>query len=284
MLLEPATGTKVHSLRPLHVVLGVPDLAKPRLTILEKIARDVEHLLKDKLAVGVRVGGVSRALSFGLSAVLDGRLVVAVPGDRLAPDLSVVVDFLHENTSNVGLELFKHENLFEVPWVLHLDLIGDRVRIVDTNGILADIIRFVVAVVDDLNIGPQVSHRLVHLLLLVSVPVGPVPLRVAEGPLSAGEHVPAAPELSDHYELVKVEVGAVIGVSKVEPDLGTQVSLRHVPSGVFFSEFRHNLRHNLFSALVSTAIVPVASNYVGGNVCRPGVLANDLTIFEPYRR
>ena len=98
------------------------------------------------------------------------------------------------------------------------------------------------------------------------MPVGPVPLRVAEGPLAAGEHVRAAPELSDHYEIVEVKVGGVPGVSNVDPDLGAQVSLRHVPSGVFFSEFRHNLRHNAFSALAITAIVPARFHYVRGNV------------------
>jgi len=138
MLLGPDTYIKVHSLLPLHVVLGVPDLANPRLTILVHLPPEVELLLKDKIAEGVRVDGGSRLIhdvdfSFGLrlGAVLDGRLVVAVPGERLAPDLSVVVDFLHEDTSSVGLEYLEHESLLEVPWVLHLDLIGDRVRIVD---------------------------------------------------------------------------------------------------------------------------------------------------------
>ena len=72
---------------------------------------------------------VALSLGLRLGALLVGRLVVAVPGEGLAPVLSVVVYFLHEEY--VLAIFFVHERLLEVPRVLHLDLIHDGVRIVN---------------------------------------------------------------------------------------------------------------------------------------------------------
>ena len=86
-----------------------------------------------------------------------------------------------------------------------------------------------------------------------------------EGPFAAGEHLLAAPELSDHYKLVEVEVGRVLGVFSVDPYLGTQVSLRYVPSEVFIKEIRLNLRLDVCGALGTTTLFPLVAANIAVN-------------------
>ena len=86
-----------------------------------------------------------------------------------------------------------------------------------------------------------------------------------EGPFAAGKHFLAAPELSDHYELVEVEVGRVIGVSSVDPYLGAQVSLRYVPSEVFIKEIRLDLRLDVCGTLGTTTLFPVSAANIAFN-------------------
>ena len=167
MFWVPCATDKIHDLYPIPVILGVSDRDLPGLSGIAILFK-VDLLIKGESAFWMFVAGLrSRTL-----ARIYGHLVCAVPVEILAPGFSVIEHCLdHIDDLFALLEL---ENLFEVPWVLHLDLIGDRVRIVDEYAVLADIFRWVVTRVRDHNIERRVLHSFVMLALLVSVPIGPV--------------------------------------------------------------------------------------------------------------
>ena len=98
-----------------------------------------------------------------------------------------------------------------------------------------------------------------------------------------GEHLSVAPELGGHRQSFEVEVGGVVGVSSVDPNLGAHVSLWDLPSGALRNEFRHDLRFNPCGALGSTALLPVVSRLVVGDARCPGFRASVLTILEAHR-
>ena len=214
MPLGPDASVQIHSLLPSPVIASVNDLSKPFWSVANLC--EEELLLKDVIAFGVGVGdvryhfqAVETQLSLRSGALLIGDSVVAVPVDSLAPDLSVIVHFLDEIDFSLHL-VGQFENLLEVLWVQNVNLIKVLVRTVDIDFVLADVLRIGAAVLD-LDIGPQVFDGLISLHLLVSVPVGPVILRVAEVPFAVGEHLAVAPELRDHEEPLEVNVGGVIG-------------------------------------------------------------------------
>ena len=213
--LGPDASVQIHSLLPSPVIASVNDLSKPLKWSVANLCEE-ELLLKDVIAFGVGVAdfrchfqAVETQFSLRSGALLIGDFVVAVPLDRLAPDLSVIVHFLDE--IDFSLYLVGHfENLLEVLWFHNINLIKVLVRTVDIDFVLADVLRIGAAVLD-LDIGPQVFDGLISLHLLVLVPVGPVILRVAEVPFAVGEHLAVAPELRDHEEPLEVNVGGVIG-------------------------------------------------------------------------
>lgn len=225
VLLEEGARPEVDILVPRPVILGVSDCAGPDLlTVGNASLPHVEFLPEDESVFRVLVGRSGAHLhahalrcAIGLAALLVGCLVHAVPVERLAPDLSVIVHVLNE--VDVLFALLELELLHEVPRVLHLDDVGDPVRLVDVHAILADIVRLIVTRVRNLDIGPLVFHRLVMLELLILVPIGPVPYRIVVLPFGASEHLTVPPELGDQDELIKVDIGGEVGVARVDPEL-----------------------------------------------------------------
>ena len=141
-------------------------------------------------------------------------LMIAVPVDCLAPDVSVVVHVL----DNVGLKSAVHlklEVLHPPPWVFHADDVGHLVLVVDTQAVLAFVCRYVVTRVINLDVGAVVLHRLVMLGLFISVPCRAIELRIVELPLGAGKHRVVLPEFGNKFHLIKVDVSGEERVRRV---------------------------------------------------------------------
>jgi len=170
--------------------------------------------------------------------VLVDGLVQGVPVEGLPPDLPIVV---HLNVQvDRGGAFLECDILLEVPLVNDLNHVCDPVGLIDIKTILADEFRHVATGVCDLDVRVWVHHSLILLYLLVSMSCRPVKLGVVELPFAASKQLTVLPESAYECEIVIVDIGRIVSLINVDPELRSYVCAGELPRRLSRIEARCN--------------------------------------------